>query len=99
MNTSSDFFSTVVPFALARTEEFLTTGLLDTSIESPIVIKVEKPHYDDEEYVQKANTLFHCDICLMNIQSAQSYEDHLKGRKHKKQLMWHNKQKEKVSSW
>ena len=87
LNTSRDFFSTVVPFALNRANEFLTSGSFDTSIESPCLIKQQKPHYDDEEYVTKANTVFRCDTCSMDIQSAKNYEEHMKGRKHAKVLM------------
>jgi hypothetical protein len=75
-----------VPFALERTQEFLQSGEFN-DVDSPCLIKNKHLHIEDEDYVKKANTIYHCDLCCQDIHSEKNYIEHLKGKRHMKQVL------------
>ncbi|KAI6230391.1 TRNA dimethylallyltransferase, mitochondrial [Aphelenchoides fujianensis] len=83
LNTSTDFFEGVVPFALDRVDEFLRIGsVLQT--EGPFVISNRFPRIDDEEYAAKANAVLFCDTCGIHVHGADQFEKHLNGKVHRR---------------
>lgn len=97
LNTSRDFFDTVVPYALIKTQEFLTSGSFILT-DSPCLINNSEEHkpHEDQDYIKKANSLYYCDVCSLDIHSEEGYQKHLNGRRHMKKLEWHRKLQERT---
>ncbi|VDK66213.1 unnamed protein product [Anisakis simplex] len=99
LDTSKNFFESVVPFSIKKVEQFLDA--------TTVVNDNDDWHSEDENnssdenlasdlgsekdislllegYEKKANMVYHCDICNIDVHGSECWERHLKGKRHRK---------------
>lgn len=98
LDTSLDFFfEKVILLGLHCVENFLNGHFLPSN--HPLIIPEEafiaNKELHDKDYTIKANRIYSCEICQMEIQGEKCWNTHLKGQKHRK-IKCSKKKKEKL---
>ncbi|VDM45441.1 unnamed protein product [Toxocara canis] len=85
LDTSYDFFERIVPFGIEKVKEFLSgqsTSNNDDALSCEINSANNLPI--TKGYEERANMVYHCDICEIDVHGTENWESHLRGKRHKR---------------
>lgn len=85
LDTSDDFFERVVPFGIEKVAEFLSgrNSSDDDNRMSPMGISTDISSIA-VGYEEKANMIYHCGTCDIDVHGTDNWERHLRGKRHRR---------------